>query len=162
MVVDKRMIPSVQHIRGVKFQFIFHTEKHFFGTKKIWTEALNRSFPVLYSDLERTIVDCLYKPDYAFGIVEVAKAIYMSKDKVKADKLMGYVKRLDSQAVIKRLGFILELYEIDCPITEELQQIKTASYVAFDPIHPKEGKTISRWSVFINVDLNTIKQAPFS
>lgn len=162
VVTDKRMKPSVQDIRGVKFQFIYHSEKHFFGTKKVWTEVLGRSFPVLYSDLEKTIVDCLYKPDYAFGIVEVAKAIYLAKDKLKADKLIDYIKKLDSQVVIKRLGFLLELYGIDLPIIEELQEMKTASYAVLDPIHPKEGKTSSRWSLYINVDSETIKQAPFS
>jgi predicted transcriptional regulator of viral defense system len=162
VVADKRMKPSIQKIRGVKFQFIYHTEKHFFGTKKVWTEALDRSFPVLYSDLEKTIVDCLYKPDYGFGIVEGAKAIYMAKDKIKPDKLVSYIKQLNSQAVIKRLGFILELYEIDLQIIEELHRMKTISYVALDPTHPKEGDTSSRWSIYINVDLNTIKQAPFS
>ena len=162
VVTDKRMKPAVQDIHGVQFQFIYHTEKHFIGNKKVWTEALNRSFPVLYSDLEKTIFDCLYKPDYAFGIVEVAKAIYLAKDKINPDKLINYIKQLDSQAVIKRLGFILELYEIDLPIIEELQQMKSASYAALDPIHPKRGKTTSRWRVFINVDINTIKQAPFS
>ncbi|MEA1896676.1 MAG: type IV toxin-antitoxin system AbiEi family antitoxin [Bacteroidota bacterium] len=162
VVSDKRMKPAVQKIRGVQFQFIYHTKKQFIGNKKVWTEALNRSFPVLYSDLEKTIIDCLYKPDYAFGIVEVAKAIYLAKDKIKPDKLIYYIKQLGSQAVIKRLGFILELYEIDFPIIEDLQQMKSASYVALDPIHPKRGKTTSRWRVFINVDINTIKQAPFS
>ena len=162
VVTDKRMKPTIQKICNVKFQFIYHTEKHFFGTKKIWTEALNRSFPVLYSDLEKTIVDCLYKPDYAFGIVEVAKAIYLAKDKIKPDKLISYAKKLNSQAVLKRLGFILELYEIDFPFIEELQQMKTISHVALDPTHPKEGVANRRWSIYINVDLNTIKQAPFS
>lgn len=162
VVVNKRMIPSVQEIHGVKFQFIQHSERHFFGTKKVWTELLNRSFPVLYSDLEKTIVDCLHKPDYAFGIVEVAKAIYLAKDKLKTDKLIEYIKKLNSQVVIKRLGFLLELYGIDLPIIGELQEMKTVSHAVLDPIHPKEGQTNRRWSLYINVDIETIKQAPFS
>ena len=68
---------------------------------------------MLCSDLEKTIIDCLFKPDYAGGIVEVAKAIYTSKDKIKYDILLEYAKKFDSQAVIKRLGFFLEMLNIN-------------------------------------------------
>jgi predicted transcriptional regulator of viral defense system len=55
----------------------------------------------------------LFKPDYAGGIVEVARAIYISKEKIKFDTLLDYTKKFKSQAVIKRLGFLLELLEIN-------------------------------------------------
>ncbi len=61
------------------FQFIYHNEKHFFGTKKIWIDNFNK---VVCSDLEKTIIDCLFKPDYAGGIVEIARAIYIFRDKI--------------------------------------------------------------------------------
>jgi len=92
------------------FQFIYHNEKHFFGSKKIWIDSFNK---VECSDLEKTFVDCLFKPDYAGGIVEVARAIYTSKEKIKFDKLLEYTERFKSQAVIKRLGFLLETLEIE-------------------------------------------------
>lgn len=162
VVVDKRIIPAKQNIKGIRFQFIYHNKQHFFGTKKTWVEFLNQTYTVQYSDLEKTIIDCLYKPNYAGGIVEVAKAIYRVKTKLNFKRLLQYLKQMGSQAVIKRLGFLLELYNIETPILEEMQGLKTVSYIILDPIHPKEGKTQRRWSVQINVDLETIKQAPFS
>jgi len=159
IVVSKQIKPSEIKIRNVSFQFIYHNPRHFFGTKKIWVDNFNK---VECSDLEKTIVDCLFKPDYAGGIVEVARAIYISKDKIKFDTLFDYTKKFKSQAVIKRLGFILELLEINTNIIEKLRKAKTASYVLLDTELPKSGKMISRWSIQQNLETDTIKSAIYT
>ena len=71
---------TVNKIKNVPFQFIYHNKNHFFGVKKIWVDNFHK---VKCSDLEKTFIDCLFKPDYAGGVVEIAKAIYISKDKIK-------------------------------------------------------------------------------
>ena len=159
IVVSKQIRPSVIKIKNVSFQFIYHNESHFLGAKKIWIDNFNK---VESSDLEKTIVDCLFKPDYAGGIVEVARAIYISKDKIKFDTLFDYTKKFKSQAVIKRLGFLLELLEINNSITEKLQKSKTASYVLLDTELPKSGKLISRWSIQQNLETETIRSAIYT
>jgi predicted transcriptional regulator of viral defense system len=159
IVVSKQLRPAEIKIKEVPFQFIYHNEKHFFGVKKIWIDNFNR---VMCSDLEKTWIDCLFKPDYAGGIVEIAKAIYISKEKIKYDKLLEYVKKFDSQAVIKRLGFILEVLEINTTIINELQKLKTASYITLDTELPKTGKSISRWSILQNLETETIKSAIYT
>jgi predicted transcriptional regulator of viral defense system len=159
IVVSKQIRPSTIKIKNVEFQFIYHNEKHFFGAKKQWIDDFNK---VQCSDLEKTIVDCLFKPDYAGGIVEIARAIYTSRDKLKFDTLLEYTKKFKSQAVIKRLGFLLELLEIGKHITDELQKIKTASYVLLDTELPKSGKMISRWSIQQNLETETIKSAIYT
>jgi predicted transcriptional regulator of viral defense system len=117
---------------------------------------------VLCSDLEKTFIDCLFKPDYAGGIVEAARAIYISKDKIKFDILLEYVKKFNSQAVIKRLGFLLQTLEINNSIIDELQRLKTASYVVLDTELPKTGKLISRWSIQQNLETETIKSGIYT
>jgi predicted transcriptional regulator of viral defense system len=67
-----------------------------------------------------------------------------------------------SQAVIKRLGFLLELLEINNKITEKLQKEITASYVLLDTELPKSGKLISRWSIQQNLETETIKSAIYT
>lgn len=153
VVVAKQIRPSQITIKNVPFQFIYHNEKHFFGAAKIWIDDFNR---VSCSDLEKTFVDCLFKPDYAGGIVEIARAIYASRDKIKFDKLLEYALRFASQAVVKRLGFILETLRIGGEIIDELQKIKTASYVLLDTELPAGGKRLSRWSVRQNLETETI------
>lgn len=168
IVVSKQIRPSELKIKNVSFQFIYHNDKHFFGAKKIWVDSYHK---VLCSDLEKTFIDCLFKPEYAGGIVEVARAIYTSKDKIKYDILFDYAKRFDSQAVIKRLGFLLEMLDIpkylkqsgkNSEIICDLQKIKTASYVVLDTELPKVGKHNSRWSIQQNVETETIKSAIYT
>jgi predicted transcriptional regulator of viral defense system len=159
IVVSKQLRPSEIRIKNVPFQFIYHNGKHFFGAKKIWIDNFNK---VLCSDLEKTFIDCLFKPDYAGGIVEIARAIYISKEKIRFDTLLDYVKKFDSQAVIKRLGFVLETLEINNSIIDELQKMKSASYVVADTELPKTGKRISRWSIQQNIETETIKSAIYT
>ena len=159
IVVAKQMRPSTFKIKNVMFQLIYHNEKHFFGSKKIWIDSFNK---VICSDLEKTFVDCLFKPDYAGGIVEIARAIYTSKDNIKFDKLLEYTERFKSQAVIKRLGFLLETLEIETGITKQLHKAKTASYVPLDTELPKSGKLMSRWSIQQNLETETIQSAIYT
>ncbi|HPS31244.1 MAG TPA: type IV toxin-antitoxin system AbiEi family antitoxin [bacterium] len=159
IVVSKQIRPSTIKIKGVDFQFIYHNENHFFGFKRIWIDSFNKVF---CSDLEKTFIDCLFKPDYAGGIVEVARAIHISKDKIDFNKLFKYAEEFKSQAVIKRLGFLLELLEIKTDIILKLNKLKTSSYVLLDTELPKSGKMICRWSVQQNLETETIKSAVYT
>lgn len=78
IVVSEQVKPSTLNIKGVDFQFIYHNKQHFW-CKKIWIDNYNK---VICSDLEKTFVDCLFKPDYAGGIVEIARAIYIVREKL--------------------------------------------------------------------------------
>jgi len=159
IVVSKQLRPSTLALKDVTFQFIYHNPTHFFGAKKIWTDSFHQ---VPCSDLEKTLVDCLFKPNYAGGIVEIAKALYTAKQQLQFDKLLTYIQRFQSQAVGKRLGFLLELLGIDTPIIDSLQKAKTASYVLLDTELPKSGSMISRWSIRQNLDTETIKSAIYT
>lgn len=159
IVVNKQIKPSTLMVKNVPFQFIYHNEQHFFGNKKTWIDSFNK---VQCSDLEKTFIDCLFKPKYAGGITEITKAIHKSKDKIDYPKLLKYAKQFDSQAVIKRLGFLLELLEIENAIIDELQKLRTNSFVLLEPSYPKEGKTIFRWAIQQNLDNDSILSPIFS
>ena len=159
IVVNKQMKPSTLLVKGVPFQFIYHNESHFFGNKKMWIDSFNK---VQCSDLEKTMIDCLFKPEYAGGITEVSKAIYKSKTKMDYPKLLEYAKSFNSQAVIKRLGFLLELLEIENPVIDKLQELRTNSFVALEPSYPKEGKTNFRWAIQQNIDNHSITSPIYS
>jgi predicted transcriptional regulator of viral defense system len=159
IVVDRQIKPSVLLIKDIPFQFIYHNEKHFFGNKRTWIDSFNR---VQCSDLEKTIIDCLFKPDYAGGITEITKAIYKTKDKIDFSKLLEYAEQFDSQSVIKRLGFLLELLEIKHPAIDDLQRLRTNSVVSLEPSYQKEGKIVSRWAIRQNIDTNSILSPIYS
>jgi len=155
IAVNEQMRPGILRVKDVEFQFIYHNKEHFFGYKNIWVDSYNKA-PC--SDLEKTFIDGLFKPDYAGGIAEIAKAIFKSRDKIDYKKLYEYSKKFNSQAVIKRLGFLLELLEINHPIIEKLNRLKTHSFILLEPSYKKEGKRQSRWSIQQNMDTNSIRE----
>ncbi|MFA7493872.1 MAG: hypothetical protein WCZ43_10205 [Proteiniphilum sp.] len=159
IVVSQQIKPSSIKIKDIEFQFIYHNEQHFFGAKKIWVDNYDK---VLCSDLEKTIVDCLFKPNYSGGIVEIAKAIYISREQINYKKLLEYVIKFGSQAVIKRIGFILELLQIENSIIQDLHKIKTKSVQILDTELPKSGKITSKWSILQNIDTDTIRNAIYT
>jgi predicted transcriptional regulator of viral defense system len=153
IVVNKQIKPSTFFVKEIPIQFIYHNEKHFKNSKKMWIDSFHR---VQCSDLEKTIIDCLFKPEYAGGITEIAKAIHKIKDKIDYSKVLQYAKCFDSQAVIKRLGFLLELLEVKNATIDELQKMRTNSLVLLEPSYLKEGKSISRWAIHQNIDTESI------
>lgn len=159
IVVSKQLRPTTLTIRNIEFQFIYHNQNHFFGFKKIWIDNYNK---VICSDLEKTIIDCLFKPDYAGGIAEIASAIFISRNKINFNQLLNYTIKFKSQAVIKRLGYLLELLDIKCKIISTLLSIRSNSYTVLDTELPKQGKRSTRWRIQKNIDEETIKSAIYT
>jgi predicted transcriptional regulator of viral defense system len=71
-------------------------------------------------------------------------------------KIYQYTKQFQSQAVIKRLGYLIEFLKIKNEIVSLLLADRTDSFVLLDPGLPKSGKMLSRWSIQINIDNETI------
>jgi len=161
VVVAKPFRPNIRAVKGVPFQFIYHNPLHFFGITKKWIDGVDQ---VNCSDLEKTFLDCLFQPDYAGGIVEIAKAIFKSKSMIRENNLNTYLQLFGSDAVIRRLGFLLELLEILPNLSNNLLQLipHNTSYVVLDTGLPKEGKSNARWGIIQNMDLETIKTSVFS
>ncbi len=159
IVVNKQLKPSLVKVKMIPFQFIYHNKKHFFGGKKTWVNSFNQ---IQCSDLEKTIVDALFKPDYAGGISEIARAIYKSKEIIDYKKLFDYAVKFDSIAVSKRLGYLLEILNIENPIIDLLQKINSKSYFLLDPSAPENDILLPKWKLFNNVDKQSILSPLFS
>lgn len=159
IVVNKQIKPAILKIKDIPFQFIYHNEKHFFGKKKTWVDSFNK---VECSDLEKTFIDALFKPEYAGGITEIAKALHKSKGQIDFNKMLNYAMQFDSLAVSKRLGYLLDLLKIDTAIIDTLQQLKTRSYFLLEPSGVKEGKMLYRWNLQENVDSQSILSPIYS
>ncbi|MDP3283910.1 MAG: hypothetical protein Q8M56_05745, partial [Desulfobacterales bacterium] len=55
-------------------------------------------------------------------------------------------------AVIRRLGYLMELFEIGTPKTREpLRERLTETVVRLDPLLPPGGKFLHRWRLQLNV-----------
>ena len=149
VVVDKQARPSQIMVKDVAFQFIYHNLRHFFGFRNTWIDDFHK---VPVSDPEKTLIDCLYKPDYAGGIAEVAKALFKARKSLDFEKLNSYLERFGAQSVRKRLGYLLDGFGIERAFTKTLEASLSSSYTILDPSLPKEGKYISKWKILANLD----------
>jgi len=129
-------------IFGVEYRIIRVKESKLFGIRKEWIEETY----VNITDKEKTIVDCLDKSQYCGGVIEVAKALKNSEfDK---DKLISYTKKIGNSGVIRRLGYLCDLLQIDISLPE----IETKNYLYLDPTMPKKGVKNAKWRLIINLD----------
>jgi predicted transcriptional regulator of viral defense system len=160
IVTNLQVKPSLKKIRGIEFQFVYHTGRRFFGYKNTW---LNQNEKVMVSDLEKTIVDAVTKPQLCGGMVEVGKAIYETREKIKLDTLISYLTQNDSHVAIKRYLFICDLVGVQWTAHHEemLKNIGT-SFSLLDTTGPPQGRKDSRFGLKINVDTETIKNAIFT
>lgn len=135
---------------GVEFRFIRCRRRHLFGLTEHWVTKQEK---VRVSDLERTVIDGLKQPEHCGGLTEVAKGLWMRRQDVNVDRLVQYARRSGVGAVVRRLGFLLETYEMaGPPDLDRLRKGLTATYVRLDPVLPAEGKRLRRWRLQLNVD----------
>jgi len=136
-------------ILGTEFRFVRCKPEHLFGLTDEWVEKTER---VKVSDIERTVIDGLRQPKYCGGLSEVAKGFWMKHGEIDTERLLSYALRLNVGAVLRRLGFLLELYGIEAPLElSQLQSRLTNSYDLLDPTLPREGKKLAKWRLLVNI-----------
>ncbi len=147
-VSSPRMIRS-RTIQGTEFRFVRCKNDALFGITEIW---IDKNEKVRVSDLERTLLDGLKQPAYCGGFSEVAKAFSIKRETIDPQKLIEYAVKLDVGAVNRRLGYLMELYQIGSPIHwKSLQATLTLTYQLLDSELPSEGRHIAKWRLKLNI-----------
>lgn len=142
-------------VLGTEFRFVRSKPDDMFGVVEQWVTKTDR---VRVSDLERTVLDGLKQPEHCGGFSELAKGYFMRRDDIVTRTLVDYALRLDVGAVIRRLGLLLETFEVDAPSEiARLQAALTATYALLDPVMPAEGHYNARWRVRVNVQPDEIR-----
>ncbi len=127
---------------GVRYMIIKIKKEKFFGTEKAWIDESE----VIITDVEKTVVDCLDKPQYCGGIIEVCKAL--RKRNFDAKKLSDYALRMRNTGVIRRLGYLSDMFGIEVMLPKSDMR----NYLLLDPSMPKKGKRSAKWRLIINLD----------
>ena len=137
-----------------KLIIIFVNKKFVWGIKEDWVTKTEK---IRFSDLEKTIIDCLAYPKHCGGITEIAKGIWISKDKIDYIKLCDYADKYDKNVVAKRLGYVLEILKINQPVVKErFKKYIKDRYDLFDPTLPKQILNKNNWRLIDNVGEKTI------
>ena len=156
--VSSTMRTPPRSVHGHEYRFVMVKPADFFGLTQVW---ITKQQSVMVSDKERTILDALRQPQYAGGIPEVAKGLWMSREDIKIPRLLEYVQHFSSGALRRRLGFLLEFYKMASP--EQLTPLRlrlTSTYDRLDPTLPKSGSFQSRWRLQLNIGTDELEAIP--
>ena len=90
-------------IRGITYRFVSLKPAKFFGYHRVRVYTAE----VYMAEPEKAVVDSLDKMHYAGGIVEVAGVVHAARNKVDWEKVVEYALRMETQALVQRLGYLL-------------------------------------------------------
>ena len=137
------------NVFGIRYKIIKIKPEKFFGIRTEWFGKDK----IFITDKEKTIIDCLDKPRYSGGVIEVIKGIKeQSFDKVK---IVEYAMKINNTGVIRRLGFLCEYYGIEIKMPPLDRNIR--NYLPLDPTMPPEGEKNSKWRLTINLGKDSLE-----
>lgn len=153
IISPTRVHPKKQQIQDVSFEIIHYQESRFYGYKKNWIDDHTK---VYCSDIEKTLIDCISKPQYAGGLEGIIKAIDKAQNRIKPKVLIEYAIKFNSQAVIKRLGYIMDKMDLYPSEQKILNALITDAYTRLDPSLKIKGRFHRKWRIEDNVDLEEL------
>ena len=139
-------------ILGMRFRIVRVKPHRFFGGHAYRAGE----FRVRVTDRERTIVDCLDRPDLSGGVDQVAEALLLGDSDFDWDRTTHYLRRFGAGSVVKRLGFLVEALDLTHPpepgMLDRWLDLLTAGINTLDPSTPREPHRIAtRWRIAVNL-----------
>lgn len=115
-----RVSHTIAKYKGDRIVLLYSKNSHDLGiVKELWDGKFVRM-----TNIERTLIDCAVKPEYAGGVYEVAQAFQHAKGKASSNKIYAMFKKLSYIYPFHQvLGFYLELAGFDSIIVKRLADI---------------------------------------
>jgi predicted transcriptional regulator of viral defense system len=157
VTTPKREYKKKRIVGNATFEFIYISANHIWGVKKIW---VTKSEQVRVSDIERTVIDCLYRPKYCGGVLEIVKGLWMKKQEIDLEKLLDNAVKFKKFVVIKRLGYILE--SLSLQDTGDLAKLRTHinnKYYILDPLLSTKDTYKNSWKLIANISPEEMKKS---
>jgi len=98
-------------VRGKEYRLVFQPPQKFFGAVEV--DAYGS--PVCMAEPEKAVADALDRPEYAGDIPDIAGMLQRAGGHLDWDKLAAYGLRFESQALIQRLGYLIDLLRLPVP-----------------------------------------------
>ena len=136
-----------------RYQFVTISPKKFFGFVE---QPARKGETFNISSKEKTIVDSLLHPEYCGGMPESAKAMQNAQDGIDWSTVLEMSRRTGVSVVLRRLGYLLSLLEIEDGIADSLKNT-FKGYLYLDPNGPRERIGYSKeYGLVINRDKNRL------
>ena len=143
------------NIGQIKFQFIKLNQSKFFGFETVWIHNQK----VNMATREKMIIDCLDQPRYCGEIVEVAKGLWNGRNELNWKTLAEDAIKMKNSAILKRLGFLMEVLGIPKPaVIKKIREKIGKGYSPLDANGNKSGKYNNRWRLLINIPVKTLTE----
>jgi predicted transcriptional regulator of viral defense system len=142
--VAARKSKKEMRLGDFSIKFIKLNKSRFFGYKR---EKFNNKL-IFVGEIEKVIVDSLFLPEYC-PITETFEAL--KSRKFDLDKIMDYALRMNSIIVLKRLGYMLDLLDVD--IHKKVKNELNNRYDLLNPFLPKSENINKKWKLTINEGL---------
>ncbi|TXL75145.1 transcriptional regulator [Vineibacter terrae] len=138
-------------IEGSEVRFVTIAEQKFFGFKSYNVYGRN----VMISTPEKTVIDCIDRPELAGGPAELARIIYSAMSEIDAVALADAGLTMKSTSLLQRLGFLTDI--VGKPLPEETRQrirqaIPKSTRSTLGRPKRKEGDLgyVAAWGLFVN------------
>ncbi len=124
------------------FKYINLSKNRFFGYIQIGE--------ITIAEKEKAIIDSLLFPKYSGGIKEVINSLKSSLKEIDINKLINYAVNIKSNAVLRRLGFILEFIGYKGSLNKFKKRIGKG-YELLDPSLKRKNSFNKKWLLDINI-----------
>jgi len=152
VVTSRPLRTKRMSVQGTAFLLKSRPKEKLFGTKSTWRGQTK----VQVSDPTRTVVDILDDPALGGGIRHVAAVVraYLEGEYRDDARLLEYTKRLGNRTVFKRLGYLLEVLDIQARhLSAECRALKSAGLTFLDPTLRAKGRIDKRWNLRVNAEV---------
>jgi predicted transcriptional regulator of viral defense system len=155
-VATLRQIPT-RMIEGTEVRFVKIAARKFFGFRKY--SVYGRMAAI--TEPEKTVIDCIDRPDLAGGPAELTRIVYGAMGEVDQDKLVDAALAMKSTALLQRLGFLTDL--AGRKLSDELRSkvrnaIPKSTRSIFGRRQRKDGDIgyVAEWGLFVNARQNDL------
>mgnify|MGYP000692790492 CR=1 FL=1 len=130
-------------------------EQNFFG----YIELKYGNENIYVSDIERTVIDILNRPEYAGGFQEVIMSI-LEIPELDFQKLYDYLKKFNKKILYHRVGYLFSsplFHEIFDVPENFLQKVKQKIHsVNYFTISNKSGIFRKDWNLIVPLEIDTL------
>lgn len=138
-------------IEDTEIRFVTIPARKFFGAK-LYT-VYGRAVSI--SDPEKTVIDCIDRPDLAGGPTELTRIVHAAMAEIDQAKLVETALQMKSTSMMQRLGFLTDL--VECPLNGASRSrlrdaIPKSTRSIFGPPGKRDGDIgyVAAWGLFVH------------
>jgi predicted transcriptional regulator of viral defense system len=137
-------------------RIVNQADRKFFGFEPV--DVLG--YKVMISDREKTAIDCIDRPALAGGVGEAATILATACRRFDWTKATDYLERIDSGALVRRFGWLLDHAKADVPPEIRDLLLRLAAHSRKTWLGPDPARTTvvngaigydKTWHLFVNV-----------